>query len=166
VCILLLYEREREKGYYIDQERQYSKRQNEAELLRLREQASEMLREIRESDLSEAARLDLQEQLKLTNEAIRILRDSVVALSTDDIIVVDSNIGEIYAEVTNPWMYWSNLYNIKNQEITDILEEIESYKDKILTDDMKVILGRLREDLKKVSLEADQAMENWLKLGQ
>jgi predicted acyltransferase (DUF342 family) len=157
---------EREKGYYIDQERQYNKGQNEAELLRLREQASEMLHELRESDLSEAARLDLQEQLKLTNEAIRILRDSVVALSTDDIIVVDSDIGEICAEVTNPWMYWSNTYNIKSQEITDILEEIESYKGKILTDDMKVILGRLREDLKKVSLEADQAMENWLKLGQ
>lgn len=152
----------RENSYYIGRERHYNREQNQAELLRLREQAEEMRSELKEGTLSDAAKLDLQEQLGHTLQVIQILRESIIALSTENVLLVDdisdSSDAAISVEITDPSAYWLHENQTKVAEIRELYEEYAQYQDLELTGDAAVRAAKLRADIETLQREAEYTM--------
>jgi hypothetical protein len=154
---------DKDKGYYVERERQYNREQNQAELERLRDLAFDMQRELKEGKLSEAARRDLASQLSDTNQAIKILRDSLYALSQHDVVMVEEVDTPISVEITDQKEYWSNEYFRKYDELTELQEEYSSYIGVERSETVRAKIAILEKDMEKVERELEIAFENFEK---
>lgn len=155
-----------ERNYYLERDKQYSREQNQAELERLRSQAYEMRQELDEDRLGEAARRDLQEQLAQTNEAIQILRDSLLALASKDALFVEDQSEPISVEITDPEAYWQSEYAMKCRELEELLKEYALFQSTPPSEARLVRINKLEVDIDRIEKEAEEALENFHRIKQ
>lgn len=153
-----------EKNYYLERDKQYAREQNNAELERLRSQIEEMWRELEEGKLSDKAKRDLEGQIVDTNQAIRVLRDSLKALAHPDAVMVEDTTQPLTVEITNQRAYWDNEYRNKLQELDDLHKEYQLFSGSLASETASIRIRHLEADIKQVEIEAEQARENLEKL--